>query len=80
MNAAIDISALDKAHRPATAGPEGHEQDQDHALDHANDNVRFPRADGSRVPYKVFSSQAVYDREQERIFRGPTWSFLALEA
>jgi anthranilate 1,2-dioxygenase large subunit len=37
-------------------------------------------ADGSRTPYAVFHSQAIYDREQERIFRGPTWSFLGLEA
>jgi anthranilate 1,2-dioxygenase large subunit len=43
-------------------------------------DVRFPHTDGSRVPYKVFSSQAVYDREQERIYRGPTWNFLGLEA
>jgi anthranilate 1,2-dioxygenase large subunit len=28
----------------------------------------------------VFTSQAIYEREQERIFRGPTWSFLGLEA
>ncbi len=42
--------------------------------------VRFPRDDGSRIPYKVFSSQAVYDREQERIYRGPTWNFVALDA
>jgi anthranilate 1,2-dioxygenase large subunit len=42
--------------------------------------VHFPRPDGSRVPYKVFSSQEVYEREQERIYRGPTWSFVALEA
>jgi anthranilate 1,2-dioxygenase large subunit len=40
----------------------------------------FPRTDGSRVPYGVFTSQAIYDREQERVFRGPTWSFLGLEA
>ena len=40
----------------------------------------FPRADGSRVPYKMFSDQAIYDREQERIYRGPTWNFLGLEA
>ncbi len=39
----------------------------------------FPHTDGSRVPYKVFSSQEIYEREQERIFRGPTWSFLGLE-
>ncbi|MDO5683437.1 MAG: aromatic ring-hydroxylating dioxygenase subunit alpha [Propionibacteriaceae bacterium] len=42
--------------------------------------VHFPQADGSRVPYKVFSSQEVYDREQERIYRGPHWSFVALAA
>ncbi len=40
----------------------------------------FPRADGSRVPYSVFTSPEIYQREQERIFRGPTWSFLGLEA
>jgi anthranilate 1,2-dioxygenase large subunit len=45
-----------------------------------DDFVRFPRTDGSRVPYKVFSSQAVFEREQARIFRGPTWNFVALEA
>jgi len=42
--------------------------------------VHFPQADGSRVPYRVFSSQEVYEREQERIYRGPTWNFLGLEA
>ena len=42
--------------------------------------LRFPHADGAAVPYKVFSSQEVYEQEQEKIFRGPTWSFLALEA
>lgn len=42
--------------------------------------VHFPQPDGSRVPYAVFSSQEVFEREQERIYRGPTWSFVALEA
>jgi len=42
--------------------------------------VYFPRPDGSRIPYKVYSSQELYDLEQERIFRGPVWSFVALEA
>lgn len=41
--------------------------------------LHFPQPDGSRVPYRVFSSQEVYDREQERIYRGPTWNFLGLE-
>ena len=42
--------------------------------------VFFPRDNGSRVPYEVFSSPAIYAREQERIYRGPTWSFVGLEA
>jgi anthranilate 1,2-dioxygenase large subunit len=41
---------------------------------------RFPRTDGSRVPYSVFTAPEVYALEQERIFRGPTWSFLGLAA
>jgi anthranilate 1,2-dioxygenase large subunit len=40
----------------------------------------FPNTDGSRVPYKVFSSDEIYALEQERIYRGPTWNFLGLEA
>ncbi len=44
------------------------------------DGVCFPHSDGSRVPYTVFDSAAVYAREQERIYRGATWSFLGLEA
>ena len=42
--------------------------------------VYFPRADGSRVPFKVYSSPQIYQLEQERIFRGPIWSFVAMEA
>ena len=42
--------------------------------------VYFPREDGSRIPYQVYSSPEVYQLEQERIFRGPIWSFVALEA
>ena len=41
--------------------------------------ARFPASDGSRVPYKVFSSPEIYEREQERIYRGDTWNFLGLE-
>jgi anthranilate 1,2-dioxygenase large subunit len=47
---------------------------------HSEDGqVHFPQPDGSRVPYRVFSSQEVYDREQERIYRGPYWSFVGLD-
>jgi anthranilate 1,2-dioxygenase large subunit len=42
--------------------------------------IYFPRADGSRIPYEVYTSPEIYELEQQRIFRGPTWSFIALEA
>ena len=42
------------------------------------DHFRWPNGDGRRVPYAVFTSQAVFEREQARIHRGPTWHFLAL--
>jgi phenylpropionate dioxygenase-like ring-hydroxylating dioxygenase large terminal subunit len=41
---------------------------------------RFPAADFSRVPYRIYTDPAVYAREPDRIFTGPTWSHLALEA
>ena len=40
----------------------------------------WPSPDGSAVPYPLFTDENIYRLEQERIYRGPTWSFLALEA
>lgn len=42
--------------------------------------IAWPAQDGSRVPYAVFTRQDVYDREQELIYRGPIWHYVALEA
>ena len=42
--------------------------------------VTWPVTDGTRVPYEIYTSQDVFDREQERIFRGPLWNYVALEA
>ena len=33
----------------------------------------------ARVPYSVYTDREVYAREQQRIFRGPTWNFLCLD-
>ncbi len=52
----------------------------DHPYAAAPPLATFPHTDGSRVPYTVFSNQEIYEREQERIYRGPTWNFLGLEA
>ena len=41
----------------------------------------WPRVEtGCAVPYGVFTDPACYAAEQDRLFRGPTWSFVALEA
>ena len=40
-----------------------------------SDVVEFPRDDGSRIPYKVFSSQAVYEREQQHDLPRPDMEF-----
>jgi anthranilate 1,2-dioxygenase large subunit len=39
----------------------------------------WPVLDYSRVPYRLYHDAELYEREQERIFRGPVWSFLGLE-
>jgi anthranilate 1,2-dioxygenase large subunit len=44
------------------------------------DGFRWPTADYTRTPYRVFTDEPIYQREMARIFRGPTWSYLALEA
>jgi phenylpropionate dioxygenase-like ring-hydroxylating dioxygenase large terminal subunit len=43
-------------------------------------SVVWPAEGVIRVPYAVYSDPAVYAREQRRIFRGPVWHFLGLEA
>ena len=34
----------------------------------------------TRVPFEVYSDTEVAEREQDRVFRGPTWNYLCLEA
>ena len=45
----------------------------------ALDGFPWPGGAGVRVPYAVFTDPAIFAREQDRIYRGPTWHFLALE-
>src|SRR3989454_337306 len=40
----------------------------------------WPAEGLTRVPYWVYQDADIYQREQERIFRGATWSYLCLEA
>jgi len=41
---------------------------------------RWPAEGNTRVPYWAYCDGEIYAQEQERIFRGPSWSFLCLEA
>jgi phenylpropionate dioxygenase-like ring-hydroxylating dioxygenase large terminal subunit len=40
----------------------------------------WPAEGATRVPYWVYQDPEVYEREQQRIWRGRTWSYLCLEA
>ncbi|NQU71532.1 MAG: Rieske 2Fe-2S domain-containing protein, partial [Rhodospirillales bacterium] len=42
--------------------------------------LRWPDGDLTRIPDWVYTSDEIYDREQERIFRGPTWCYVGFEA
>jgi salicylate 5-hydroxylase large subunit len=40
----------------------------------------WPAEGSSRIPFWIYSDPEIYAREQERIFCGPSWSYVALEA
>jgi salicylate 5-hydroxylase large subunit len=40
----------------------------------------WPEEGVSRIPYWVYMDPEVYEREQRRIFQGPTWNYAGLEA
>jgi phenylpropionate dioxygenase-like ring-hydroxylating dioxygenase large terminal subunit len=44
------------------------------------DEIIWPKEDVTRIPYQVYLDEKIYEREQEKIFRGPTWNYVGLEA
>lgn len=42
--------------------------------------LRWPDAHFTQIPYAVFHDPRIHEEEQARIFRGPVWNYLALEA
>ena len=42
--------------------------------------INWPRNDYSRIPFWLHHDEQLYAIEMERIFRGPTWNYLCLEA
>lgn len=41
---------------------------------------QWPKEGISRIPYWVYTEPEIYAREQERIFCGNSWAYVALEA
>jgi phenylpropionate dioxygenase-like ring-hydroxylating dioxygenase large terminal subunit len=44
----------------------------------AEHGVSWPSNGISEVPFRVYTDQDQYGREQERLFKGPTWNYLCL--
>nr|ART36132.1 B173 [uncultured bacterium] len=42
--------------------------------------IDWPEDTYHRIPYRFYSDKQVYDLEQERIFAGPLWHFVGMEA
>ena len=42
--------------------------------------IEWPSEGATRAPYQVMTDPAIYRREMARIFRGPTWHYLCLDA
>jgi phenylpropionate dioxygenase-like ring-hydroxylating dioxygenase large terminal subunit len=42
--------------------------------------VTWPTSDCSRVPFRIYTDEALYEREQKELFRGPIWNFVGVEA
>src|SRR5437667_1313779 len=74
--ARTDIAAPGRIGWCAWEGERGGEE----AMTIAAERRRWPAEGLTRVPYWVYSDRDVYEEEQARIFRGPTWNFLCLEA
>ena len=43
-------------------------------------SIDWPEGGATRAPYAVFSDPEVYAAEMDRVFRGPVWHYLGLEA
>jgi phenylpropionate dioxygenase-like ring-hydroxylating dioxygenase large terminal subunit len=51
-----------------------------HESRNVHESRRWPAGGLTRVPYWLYTDRDLYAQEQERIFRGNTWTFLCLEA
>jgi phenylpropionate dioxygenase-like ring-hydroxylating dioxygenase large terminal subunit len=61
-------------------GPRGQERERDGGVKMQEHTIQWSNPGFTRVPFEVYTDQALAQREQERIFRGATWNYLCLEA
>jgi salicylate 5-hydroxylase large subunit len=43
-------------------------------------SMKWPAQGATRIPYRVYTDEDIYRREQERIFQGDSWCYVGLEA
>jgi phenylpropionate dioxygenase-like ring-hydroxylating dioxygenase large terminal subunit len=53
-------------------------QQSEQTSHHALHQVAWPSSGLTRVPFRIYSDADQYALERERIFKGPTWSYLCL--
>lgn len=49
-------------------------------LTNATPALEWPQGELTRVPYWIYQTPEIYAQEQKRIYEGPNWNFLCLEA
>jgi anthranilate 1,2-dioxygenase large subunit/terephthalate 1,2-dioxygenase oxygenase component alpha subunit len=49
-------------------------------LSNAARPMEWPQGDLTRIPFWIYQAPEIYAREQQRVYEGPTWNYLCLEA
>ena len=42
--------------------------------------MEWPQGELTRIPYWIYQSPEIYALEQKRVYEGPVWNYLCLEA
>jgi anthranilate 1,2-dioxygenase large subunit len=50
------------------------------SIPNAPQPMEWPQDALTRIPYWIYHSPEIYALEQQRIYEGPVWNFLCLEA
>src|SRR5687768_7299517 len=50
------------------------------ALTNSAQPMEWPQGELTRIPFWIYQAPEIYAQEQKRIYRGPVWNYLCLEA